>query len=169
MDNLIRFNLDQQTVLDNVAVAQCYSCDHLDDLLKQIRKLASESTYGLVIVDSLMTHHRSDYPRLFELPDRQKRLDAVLKSLKEFAQAYGAAVVYTIDTLANVGGNMFGPSTHAGGGQTVARAADLSLKVKKVSDKKNCYSRFTMTVEKSSMLPTSKAYFKVKAGGVVDD
>lgn len=108
-------------------------------LLKKLRELASKLSYGLVILDSFMNFHRTHYLQLFALPEHQKRIDSVLKYLRDFATAFGAAVVITNDSISNIGANVFGPITTATG-----------RKLTKTSEKNH---RFTLTIEKSSVLP----------------
>jgi DNA repair protein RadA len=86
--------------------------DKIDSLLKD-----KAERYKLLIVDSPVTHYRSEYIGRAKLPERHQRLYKFLRRLVTIAHTYNIAVVVTnhINTTPNwkiyarpVGGNVMG-------------------------------------------------------------
>jgi DNA repair protein RadA len=107
--------------LDNVVIEQVTDSkqeeliDKIESLLKNKGKT---ERFKLLIVDSPVTHYRSEYIGRAKLPERQQKLNRFMCRLANIAHEYNLAVVVTnhINTTANsrnmrrmpAGGNVMG-------------------------------------------------------------
>jgi DNA repair protein RadA len=129
--------LDSKKVLKNIFVAKAYNSDHQVILAEKIKDLMKEEKIGLVIVDSLMSHFRSDYSGRGELAPRQQKLNRHMHALQKLADTHNVAVYLTNQVMARPD-VMFGdPTTHIGGhivghacltGDTFVQMADGTIK-----------------------------------------
>lgn len=81
----IRFGLNGEDVLDNVAYARAYNSDHQTALLVQASAMMSESRFSLLIVDSAMALYRTDFSGRGELAARQMHLARFMRNLQRLA------------------------------------------------------------------------------------
>merc|ERR1711953_371217 len=99
-----KFGLSGNDVLDNVAYARAYNCDHQTQLLIQAAAMMSESRYAMCIVDSATALYRTDFSGRGELSARQQHLARFLRMLLRLADEYGVTVVVTNQVVAQVDG-----------------------------------------------------------------
>lgn len=87
-----RYNLEPNSVLENIAYARAYNTDHQSALLIQAAALMSENRYflyqrrfSILIVDSATGLYRTDFSGRGELSARQMHLARFLRSLLRLA------------------------------------------------------------------------------------
>ena len=80
-----RYDLDPESVLDNVAVARAYNSDHQSQLLIHASAMMAEERYGLLVVDSATALYRTDYSGRGELSARQMHLARFMRTLQRIA------------------------------------------------------------------------------------
>src|SRR3989338_2663907 len=129
--------LDPKKVLKNIFIAKAYNSDHQIVLAEKAKELVKEQNVKLIIVDSLMSHFRSDYSGRGELAPRQQKLNRHMHALQKLADTYNVAIYLTNQVMARPD-VMFGdPTTHIGGhivghacltGDTLIQLADGSIK-----------------------------------------
>ena len=71
---IIRYKLNGQEVLDNVAYARAHTTEHQMKLLIEAAGMMVESRYALIVVDSAMALYRTDFFGRGQLADRQQHL-----------------------------------------------------------------------------------------------
>ena len=110
---------DPNMILDNVTIREAQDIETQERIVDDIDPLLKDKTkrFKLLVVDSPVTHYRSDYIGRQNLPERQQRLYKFLRRLVTTAHTYNIAVVVTnhINTTPNskisarpVGGNVMG-------------------------------------------------------------
>ena|SRR3989344_1281639 len=154
--------LDPKKVLKNIFVAKSYNSDHQVILTEKIKDLMKEHNIGLVVVDSLMSHFRSDYTGRGELAPRQQKLNRHLHALQKLADTHNIAVYLTNQVMARPD-IMFGdPTTHIGG-HIVGHASTYRVYLRK--SKAN--TRIARLID-SPNLPEGEAVCTVGESGLGD-
>ena len=75
--------LDPEKTLKNIHIARAFNSEHQMLLAEKASELIVEKKLGLVIVDSLMSHFRSDFVGRGELAPRQQKLKQALTHVTE--------------------------------------------------------------------------------------
>jgi len=154
--------LDPQKVLKNIFVAKAYNSDHQVILAEKAVELVKSNNVKLIIVDSLMSHFRSDYSGRGELAPRQQKLNRHMHALQKMADTNNIAVYLTNQVMARPD-VMFGdPTTHIGG-HIVGHASTYRIYLRK--SKAN--TRIARLID-SPNLPEGEAVFKVSEKGLED-
>lgn len=165
IDEIPRFGLSGDEVLDNVAYARAYNSDHQSALLMQASAMMSESRYALLIVDSATALYRTDYSGRGELSARQMHLARFLRTLLRLADEFGVAVVITNQVVAQVdGAAMFSTDPKKPiGGNIMAHASTTRLYLRKGRGEQRICKIYD-----SPCLPEAEAVFSINADGIGD-
>jgi DNA repair protein RadA len=137
---------DPNMILDNVVILEPQNTKKQEQVIKKIDSLLKSKSkterFKLLIVDSPVTHYRSEYTGLENLRERQQKLNKFIHTLATIARTYNLAVVVTnhINTIPDseqmfgkrIGGNIMGHavtygiylSIHPGGVIHYARILD---------------------------------------------
>jgi len=160
-----RYGLSGSDVLDNVAYARAYNCDHQTQLLIQAAAMMSESRYAMCIVDSATALYRTDFSGRGELSARQQHLARFLRMLLRLADEYGVAVVVTNQVVAQVdGAAMFAADPKKPiGGNIMAHSSTTRLYFRKGRGEQRICKIYD-----SPCLPESEAIFAINADGIGD-
>ncbi|MCX8182077.1 MAG: DNA repair and recombination protein RadA [Candidatus Methanomethyliaceae archaeon] len=94
-----RFGLEDDQVLDGVYCFRAINSDHQFEGLKEAARYIKEKSVKLLIVDSLTSHFRSEYPGRENLVLRQQRLNSFMHALQRFVALYDLMVVVTNQVL----------------------------------------------------------------------
>jgi len=163
-----RFDVDHQTVLDNILYARIFSTDQQEEVTCQIEAKIHEddAPVSLVIIDSLMALWRTDYSGRGELSERQQRLGRHLNQLKKLSERHNLAVVYTNQVMSDPAGGMtYVPDPKkAVGGHVVAHASTTRIMFRKGRDNE----RIAKIIDSPNM-PEAEARFLITERGVADD
>ncbi|XP_058806529.1 DNA repair protein RAD51 homolog 1 [Phymastichus coffea] len=161
-----RYNINGDSVLDNVATARAYNSDHQTQLLIKASAMMSESRYGLLIIDSATALYRTDYTGRGELGARQNHLARFMRLLLRLADEFGCAVVITNQVVAQVDGaaSMFGGDQKKPiGGNILAHSSTTRLYFRKGRGETRICKIYD-----SPCLPESEATFAINADGIGD-
>jgi len=82
-----------EQTLENIIYARAYNSDHQMLLVDEAKKLIEKENIKLVIVDSLISHFRSEYPGRENLAARQQKLNRHISQLLRLATIYNLALV----------------------------------------------------------------------------
>jgi len=93
----------------------CHNSEHQILLVEKAQELIEEKNIGLIIVDSLTSHFRSDFVGRGELAERQQKLNKHLHALQRLADAHNIAVYITNQVMTDPA-MMFGDPTKPVGG-----------------------------------------------------
>lgn len=155
--------LDPEQTLKNIKVARCFNSDHQMLLAEKVEDLIKEGNpIKLVIVDSLMSHLRSDFSGRGELAGRQQKLNKHLHTLQRLATAYNIIVYVTNQVMAKPD-TFFGDPTAPVGGHVLAHNSTYRVYLRK--GKKG--TRVAKMVD-APQLPDSEAIFQVTEKGIED-
>ncbi len=152
--------LDPKAALENIFVVRATTTEQQILSLDKADRLIKEHNIKLIIVDSLMSLFRSEYPGRGALGERQQKLNGHIHKLQQLADTYDLAVYITNQVMDNPG-ILFGDPTTPVGGNIVAHAATTRLYLRKSKEDK----RIIRLVDSPSM-PEGEAVMKITANGI---
>ncbi len=154
--------LDEKKVLRNILTGKAYNSDHQIVLVEKAKDIIKEQNVKLLVIDSIMSHFRSDYSGRGELAPRQQKLNRHLHDLQRMADIYNIAVYVTNQVMAKPD-MLFGDPTTAVGGHILAHATGVRAYLRK--------GKQGMRVARlmdSPYLPEGEAVFKISEKGISD-
>ena len=154
--------LDPKQVMDNISVVRATSSDQQVLAIERADKTIKEKNIKLIVVDSLMSLFRSEYPGRGALGERQQKLNAHIHKLQSLADTHNLAVYITNQVMDNPA-ILFGDPTTPVGGNIVAHAATTRLYMRKSKEEK----RIVRLVDSPSM-PEAEAVIKITPNGIRD-
>ncbi len=154
--------MDVDEVLDNIHVARAFNSDHQMLLAEEAKQICQDNDIGLIIVDSLMAHFRSEYVGRGELANRQQKLNKHMATLLRIANTHNVTVVVTNQVMDNPD-QMFGDPTKAIGGNIVAHNCAVIIYLRK-GKKDTRVAR----LEDSPYLPEGEAVYSIEDEGIID-
>lgn len=118
-----RFGIKPKDVLKGIIYAEAYTSNHQTVLLENADAVIKENNIKLIIIDSVMSHFRSEYIGREMLANRQQQLNKHLHKLMRLSRAFNTAVVITNQVMASpdaffskavspVGGHILGHMSH---------------------------------------------------------
>src|ERR671925_939171 len=125
--------LDAEEIMKRIFVCRIYYSAHLEAVVRGLAKSIEQYKARLVIIDSIISLHRAEFPGRETLSERQQRLNTILHKLIRLAEIYNIAVVYTNQVQAQPddffgGSGGFGfDSMRAAGGNIMAHASTYRI------------------------------------------
>ncbi len=118
-----RFGIKPKEVLKGIVYAEAYTSNHQTVLLDNADEVIKENNIKLIIIDSVMSHFRSEYIGREMLANRQQQLNKHLHKLMRLSRAFNTAAVITNQVMASpdaffskavspVGGHILGHMSH---------------------------------------------------------
>jgi DNA repair protein RadA len=118
-----RFGIKPSEVLKGIVYAEAYTSNHQTVLLENADEVIKENNIKLIIIDSVMSHFRSEYIGREMLANRQQLLNKHLHKLMRLSRAFNTAAVITNQVMASpdaffskavspVGGHIIGHMSH---------------------------------------------------------
>lgn len=154
--------LDPEKVLKNIHVARAYNSEHQILLIEKANELIDEKNIGLIIIDSLTSHFRSDFVGRAELAPRQQKLNRHLHMLQKLADAHNIAVYVTNQVMARPD-ILFGDPTAPVGGHVLAHQATYRLYFRKGKEG----TRIAKLMDAAN-LPEGECVFRITENGLID-
>ncbi len=154
--------LDPKKVLKNIFVGRAYNSDHQILLTEKAKDVIRDQNVKLLIIDSLMSHFRSDYSGRGELAPRQQKLNRHLHALMKLADVHNVAVYLTNQVMARPD-VLFGDPTTAIGGHIVGHASTYRLYLRRSKQD----TRIARLIDAPN-LPSGEAIFSVNESGLGD-
>ena len=119
-----RFGIKPEESLKGVIYAEAYTSNHQTVLLENADEIIKENNVRLIIVDSVMSHFRSEYLGREMLAPRQQQLNKHLHKLMRHSRAFNTAAVITNQVMSSpdaffskavspVGGHIIGHMSHS--------------------------------------------------------
>jgi DNA repair protein RadA len=155
--------LDYREVLKNVIYARAYSSDHQIMLVRDIQKIVGEKNIKLIIVDSLISHFRSEYIGRGTLANRQQLLNLHLHDLLRLCDMYPDLAVVVTNQVQSKPDVFFGDPTKAAGGNVIAHGATVRIYLRKGKGDQ----RVAKMIDAPD-LPEGEAIFVLTEGGIAD-
>ena len=155
--------LNGEEALRNFRGVRSFNSDHQMLLAEKVEDLIKEGLpIKLIIVDSLMSHFRSDFSGRGQLADRQQKLNKHMHALMKLANKYNIAVYITNQVMARPD-VFFGDPTEAIGGHVLAHASTYRIYLRR--GKKG--TRVAKMID-APQLPETEAIFQVTEKGLED-
>lgn len=118
-----RFGVKPQDVLKGIVYAEAYTSNHQIVLLENADEVIKENNVKLIVIDSVMSHFRSEYIGREMLANRQQQLNKHLHKLIRLGRAFNTSLVITNQVMASpdaffskavapVGGHILGHMSH---------------------------------------------------------
>ncbi len=154
--------LDPDAALENMFVGRAFNSDHQMLLADKSADLLQKNDIGLLVVDSLTAHFRSDYMGRGKLAERQQKLNKHLSTLQRLSSAHNIAVIVTNQVMSRPD-IMFGDPTAPIGGHILGHRSAFRVYLRKGKKGK----RIARLVD-SPYLPEAEAVFNVTNNGLED-
>lgn len=156
-------NLDYNDVLSNIIVGRAYNSDHQILLVKEAQKIIKEKNIKIIVVDSIITHFRSEYIGRGTLSSRQQILNGHIHDLLRLTETFDdLAAVVTNQVSAKPDVFYGNPITHTGG-NIIAHGATIRLFLRKGKGEQ----RVAKVVDAPN-LPESDTTFSITEEGITD-
>ena len=154
--------LDPREALRNIVYARAYNSDHQMLLVKEAEPIIQSENVKLLVVDSLVSYFRSEYPGRENLAVRQQKLNRHVHQLLRVADIYNLAVVVTNQVIADPSAFIGNPLRPAGG-NIVAHGCTYRVWIRKGKDNRRIARIFD-----SPKHPEVEAVFQITEHGIVD-
>lgn len=154
--------LDPDEVMENIYVQRAYNSDHQIAIVEELFKFVPENNVKLVIIDSVTSHFRAEYPGREHLAVRQQKLNMHLHQLMKLAEVYNIAVVVTNQVMARPD-VFYGDPTQPIGGHVLAHTPGVRVQLRKAKGNK----RIARVVD-APHLPEGEAVFVITDEGIRD-
>jgi DNA repair protein RadA len=166
---------DPEEIMKRIFVCRIYYSAHLEAVVRGLAKSIEQYKARLVIIDSIISLHRAEFPGRETLSERQQRLNTILHKLIRLAEVYNVAVVYTNQVQAQPdnffggsGGNGF-DSMRAAGGNIMAHASTYRIFLRKAGHNRiatmldspcHAYSQVKFTIGEEGIQDLEKKDYK---------
>jgi len=155
-------NLDPDEIMENIFYQRAYNSDHQMAIVEELFSFVPENNVKLVIIDSVTSHFRAEYPGRENLAMRQQKLNKHLHQLVRLAEAYNIAVVVTNQVMARPD-VFYGDPTQAVGGHVLAHTPGVRVQLRRAKGNK----RIARVVD-APHLPEGEAVFLITDEGIRD-
>jgi len=156
-------NMDHSVVLRNTIIGRAYNSDHQILLVREAPKIIEERNIKLIIVDSLISHFRSEYIGRGTLASRQQTLNSHIHDLLRLTETYDELAVVVTNQVSAKPDVFYGnPTTHTGG-HIVAHGATIRIYLRKGKGEQ----RVAKVVDAPN-LPEADAIFSISEDGITD-
>ena len=160
---------DPTEIKKQIRIARAYTAEHLHELTKHLSTLVSDFNIKLIILDSIITHFRSEYLGLGNLATRQQKLAEIIHSLQRTSDGFGVPVVVTNQVQTKVG-VMFGDPNQGAGGHIMGHGGTYRVMLRKGRADKDTGNRTILAqVIDASHLPDEKVRYMISEAGIVDE
>ncbi len=154
--------LDPDEVMENIYWIRAVNSHHQMAIIDQLFDLLKRENIRLVIVDSVTSHFRAEFPGRENLAMRQQLLNKHLHQLMRLAEIYDVAVVITNQVMARPD-VFYGDPTQAVGGHVLYHAPGVRVQLKKSRGNK----RIARIVD-APHLPEGETVFVITEWGIRD-
>jgi len=156
-------DLDYNEVLKKIVVGRAYNSDHQMLLAKEASKIIEEKNIKLIIVDSIISHFRSEYIGRGTLAPRQQILNTHIHDLLRLCEMYEEMAVLFTNQVSSKPDVFYGnPITHTGG-NIIAHGATIRIYLRKGKGEQ----RVAKVIDAPS-LPETDAVFTITDDGIRD-
>ena len=153
--------LDPDEVLSHITVGRAFNSEHQMALTDQA--LSTVPNVGLIIVDSLMAHFRSEFAGRGTLAERQQLIGKYLAFIAKQSEILNCVAIVTNQVSAKPDAIFFGDPNKPIGGNVVGHTVTTRLMIRKGKATKR-----TATLTKNPELPDGKIEFSIDTEGIRD-
>lgn len=154
-------NLDSEEILSRITVGRAYNSEHQMALTEEALTLVPN--VGLIVVDSLMSHFRSEFAGRGTLAERQQLIGKYLAFIAKQSEILNCVALVTNQVSAKPDMMFFGDPNKPIGGNVVGHTVTTRLMIRKGKSTKR-----TATLTKNPELPDGKIEFSIDTEGIRD-
>ncbi|MCK4849530.1 MAG: DNA repair and recombination protein RadA [Candidatus Heimdallarchaeota archaeon] len=154
-------NIDPETILSRITVGRAFNSEHQMALTEEA--LTMVPNVGLIIVDSLMAHFRSEFAGRSSLAERQQLIGKYLSFIAKQSEIINCVALVTNQVSAKPDAVFFGDPNKPIGGNVVGHTVTTRIYLRKGKDVKR-----TATLTKNPELPDGKIEFSIDTSGIRD-
>nr|BAB83908.1 homologue of the bacterial recA and yeast RAD51/DMC1 [Aeropyrum pernix] len=154
--------LDPDEVMKNIYWIRAINSHHQIAIVDKLFTMVKNDNIKLVVVDSVTSHFRAEFPGRENLAMRQQLLNRHLHQLMRLADIFNVAVVITNQVMARPD-VFYGDPTQAVGGHVLGHAPGVRVYLKKSRGNK----RIARVVD-APHLPEGEAVFAITEWGIRD-
>jgi len=154
--------IDPEFAMENIYYMRAVNSDHQMAVVEELFELVPKENVKLVVVDSVTSHFRAEYPGRENLASRQQKLNKHLHQLGRLAEVFNTAVVITNQVMARPD-VFYGDPTQAVGGHVLYHAPGVRVQLKKSRGNK----RIARMVD-APHLPEGETIFAITECGIRD-
>ena len=154
-------DIDPETILSRITVGRAFNSEHQMALTEEA--LTMVPNVGLIIVDSLMAHFRSEFAGRSSLAERQQLIGKYLSFIAKQSEIINCVAVVTNQVSAKPDAVFFGDPNKPIGGNVVGHTVTTRIYLRKGKDIKR-----TATLTKNPELPDGKIEFSIDTVGIRD-
>lgn len=156
--------LDYDSISTKIYHFKVFNSAKFEYLIKSdIDRQIQEKHPRLIIVDGILSQHRSDYLGRSTLADRQQRLHSIISKLKRLAELHHIAVVLTNQVHSAPDAGMFGDPVRATGGHIISHGTTYRIHIRKGSK----LTRIARMID-SPYHPSGECRFRLSTKGIED-
>ncbi len=156
-------DLDYKKILPKIIVGRAYNSDHQILLTNDAPKIIEEKNIKLIVVDSIITHFRSEYIGRGTLATRQQTLNTHIHDLLRLTEIYDEMAVMVTNQVSARPDVFYGnPLTHTGG-NIIAHGATIRVYLRKGKGEQ----RVAKVVDAPN-LPEADSVFSITEDGIID-
>jgi DNA repair protein RadA len=155
--------LDPRKILQNVFVIRAHTSQHQVLLVKNAIDTVAEKKINLIIVDSLISHFRSEYISRGTLATRQQLMNQHIHDLIRLANIYPELAIVITNQVQSKPDAFFGDPNRATGGHIMAHASTIRLYLRKGKGEQRI-----MIVKDAPHLPEGEVVFTITEDGIGD-
>ena len=156
-------DLDYNKVLKNIIIGRAYNSDHQILLTRETSKIIKDKNVKLIVVDSIISHFRSEYIGRGTLSTRQQVLNSHIHDLLRLSETYDELAVIITNQVSSKPDVFYGnPITHTGG-NIIAHGATIRVFLRKGKGEQ----RVAKVVD-APHLPEADAIFSIIDDGITD-
>ncbi len=154
-------DIEPDAVLSRITVGRAYNSEHQMALTEEA--LTMVPNVGLIIIDSLISHFRSEFAGRATLAERQQLIGKHLSFIAKQTEILNCVGIVTNQVSAKPDAMFFGDPNKPVGGNVVGHTVTTRLMIRKGKDTKR-----TATLTKNPELPDGKIVFAITSEGVRD-
>ncbi len=154
--------LDPDEVMENIYWIRAINSHHQMAIVDELFDLVKKDNIKLIVVDSVTSHFRAEFPGRENLAMRQQLLNRHLHQLMRLAEIYNVAVVITNQVMARPD-VFYGDPTQAVGGHVLGHAPGVRVYLKKSRG-----NRRIARVVDAPHLPEGETVFAITEWGIRD-
>ncbi len=123
--------LDVNATLARMKICKIYSAKNLERIVNNLANYVEEFDAKLVIVDSIIALHRSEFSGRGTLAERQQKINQILHRLLRIAEIYKVVVIMT-NQITTSPDTFYGDPNKATGGNIIGHASTYRIYLKKI-------------------------------------
>lgn len=154
--------LDPDKVMENIYWIRAVNSHHQIAIVEELFDLLKRENIKLVVIDSLTSHFRAEFPGRENLAMRQQLLNKHLHQLMRLSEIFDVAVVITNQVMARPD-VFYGDPTQAVGGHVLYHAPGIRIQLKKSRGNK----RIARVVD-APHIPEGETIFVITEWGIRD-